>query len=145
MLDDLYKREAELEGDDRARKGGEEDVDPKGEDDDPMDFGIEMEDKDTQTGNIMKETGTQYEPKGKNISCQTGRNVEKVSSDDFGMIASGLYLNIRAGRKASDSTSVIGNAGYGEGQRMVVEEESFCNPFDTRLKKSVLRFRMDDV
>jgi hypothetical protein len=98
VLDDLYKREAELEGVDRARKGGEEDVDPKGEDDDPMDFGIEMEDKDTQTGNIMIEIGTQYEPKGKNTSCQTGRNVEKVSSDDFGMIASGLYLNIRAGR-----------------------------------------------
>jgi hypothetical protein len=51
--------EAELEGDDRARKGGEEDVDPKGEDDDPMDFGIEMEDKDTQTGNIMKEIGSE--------------------------------------------------------------------------------------
>ncbi len=125
MLDDLYKREAELEGDDRARKGGEEDVDPKGEDDDPMDFEIEMEDKDTQTGNITMKIGTQNEPTGKNISCQTGRNVEKVSSDDFGMIASGLYLNIRAGRKASDSTCVIGNAGYGEGQRMVVEEGSF--------------------
>jgi hypothetical protein len=70
VLDDLYKREAELEGDDRARKGGEEDVDPQGEDDDPMDFVIEMEDKDTQTGNITMEIGTQYVPTGKNISIR---------------------------------------------------------------------------
>jgi hypothetical protein len=94
VLDDLYKREAELEGDDRARKGGEKDVDPQGEDDDSMDFGVDMEDKDTQTGNVTMETGTQYEPTGKSKSVQTGRNVEKVSSDDFGMISSGLYLNI---------------------------------------------------
>jgi hypothetical protein len=81
---------------------------------------------------------------GKEYSCQTGRNVEKVSIDDFGMIASGLYLNIRAGRKANDPTNVIGNTGFGEGQRMAVEEGSFCNPNDTRIRKSVLRFRMDD-
>ncbi len=70
--------------------------------------------------------------------------MEKVSIDDFGMIASGLYLNIRAGRKANDPTNVIGNTGFGEGQRMAVEEGSFCNPNDTRIRKSVLRFRMDD-
>jgi hypothetical protein len=51
VLDDLYKREAELEGDDRARKGGEKDVDPQGEDDDSMDFGIEMEDGECHDGN----------------------------------------------------------------------------------------------
>ncbi len=76
VLDDLYKREAELEGDGRARKGGEKDVDPQGDEDDSMDFGIEMEDKDTQTGNVTMETGTQYEPTGKSKSFQTGRNVE---------------------------------------------------------------------
>jgi hypothetical protein len=92
----------------------------------------------------MKENCTQVDLMGKDISCQTGRNMEKVSSNDFGMVASGLYLNIRAGRKASNPTNVIGNAGYGEGERKAVEEGSFCNPNDTRLKKAVLRFRMDD-
>jgi hypothetical protein len=140
----MYKREAELEREDMARKGRERDVDPEGEDDDPMGFEIEMEDKDTQTGNIMKENCTQVDLMGKDISCQTGRNMEKLSSDDFGMVASGLYLNIRAGRKASDPTNVIGNAGYGEGERKVVEEGSFCNPNDTRIKQAVLRFRMDN-
>jgi hypothetical protein len=38
----------------------------------------------------------------------------------------------------------VGNAGYGEGERKAVEEGSFCNPNDTRLKKAVLRYRMDD-
>jgi hypothetical protein len=140
----MYKREAELEREDMARKGRERDVDPEGEDGDPMGFEIEMEDKDTQTENIMKENCTQVDRIGKDISCQTGRNMEKVSSNDFGMVASGLYLNIRAGRKARDPTNVIGNAGYGEGERKAVEEGSFCNPNDTRLKKAVLRFRMDD-
>jgi hypothetical protein len=140
----MYKREAELEGEDMARKGRERDVDPEGEDDDPMGFEIEMDDKETQTGNTMIEKYTQVELLRKNAFCQTGRNMEKVSSDDFGMVASGLYLNIRAGRKASDQTNVIGNAGYGEGERKAVDEGSFCNPNDTRLKKAVLRFRMDD-
>jgi len=140
----MYKREAELEGDVKARKGREGDVDPEGEDDDPMIFEIEMDDKETQTGNDMAEKHTQVEIKRKNSFSQTGRNMEKVSSDDFGMVSSGLYLNIRAGRKASDQTNVVGNAGYGEGERKAVEEGSFCNPNDTRLKKAVLRYRMDD-
>jgi hypothetical protein len=140
----MYRREAELEGDDNARKGREKDVDPEGDDDDPMGFGIEMEDKDTQTGNICKDATTQIYQTGKDASSQTGRNVDKVSSDDFGMIASGLYLNIRAGRKANDSTCVIGNVGLGEGKRMTVEEGTMCNPNDTRIKKAVMRFRMDD-
>ncbi len=144
MLDDMYRREAELEGEDKARKGREKDVDPEGDDDDPMGFEIEMEDKDTQTGNICKDATMQIYQTGKDTSSQTGRNVEKVSSDDFGMIASGLYLNIRAGRKAKDNTCVIGNAGLGEGKRMTVEEGSMRNPNDTRIKKAVLRFRMDD-
>jgi hypothetical protein len=140
----MYRREAELECDNKARKGREKDVDPEGDEDDPMGFGIEMEDKDTQTGNICTDASTQSYKTGKDISSQTGRNVEKVSTDDFGMIASGLYLNIRAGRKASDNTCVIGNAGLGEGKRMIVEEGSMCNPNDTRIKKAVLRFRMDN-
>ncbi len=141
----MYRREAELEGDDKARKGRERDVDPKGDEDDSMDFGVDMEDKDTQTGNICIDASTQSQKMGKDTSSQTGRNVEKVSMDDFSMIDSGLYLNIRAGRKANDKTSVIGNAGLGEGQRMIVEEGSMCNPNDTRIKKGVLRFRMDDI
>jgi len=141
----MYRREAELEGDEKARKGREKDVDPEGDEDDPMGFGIEMEDKDTQTGNICIDASTQSQKMGKDTSSQTGRNVEKVSMDDFSMIDSGLYLNIRAGRKANDKTCVIGNAGLGEGQRMTVEEGSMCNPNDTRIKKAVLRFRMDDI
>ncbi len=134
MLDDMYRREAELEGEDKDRKGRENDVDPEGDDDDPMGLEIEMEDKDTQMGNICKDASTQSIQTGRDNSSQTGRNVEKVSSDDFGMIASGLYLNIRAGRKASDNTCVIGNAGLGEGKRMMVEEGSMCNPNETRIK-----------
>jgi len=102
----MYKREAELEGDVKARKGREGDVDPEGEDDDPMIFEIEMDDKETQTGNDMAEKHTQVEIKRKNSFSQTGRNMEKVSSDDFGMVSSGLYLNIRAGRKQEGRSEV---------------------------------------
>jgi hypothetical protein len=52
----MYRREGELEGEEVARKGRDEEVYPEGDDDDLM--GIETEDKDTQTGNIMKDVCT---------------------------------------------------------------------------------------
>jgi hypothetical protein len=52
----MYRREGELEGEEVARKGRDEEVYPEGNDDDLM--GIETEDKDTQTGNIMKDVCT---------------------------------------------------------------------------------------
>ena len=46
----LYRREGELEGEEVARKGRDEEVYPEGDDDDLM--GIETEDKDTQKRGI---------------------------------------------------------------------------------------------
>ncbi len=60
-----------MEGEEVARKGRDEEVYPEGDDDDLM--GIETEDKDTQTGNIMKDVCTQKSMRGKDISCQTGK------------------------------------------------------------------------
>ncbi len=92
-----------------ARKGRDEEVYQEGDDDDLM--GIETE--DTQIGSIMKDVRTQKMVCGKDVSCQTGMKVEKVSQEDQGMIASGSYLNIRAGRRANDITHTIGNLGFG--------------------------------
>jgi hypothetical protein len=107
----MYRREGELEGEVVARKGRDEEVYQEGDDDDLM--GIETEDKDIQIGSIMKDVRTQKMVSGKDISCQIGRKVEKVSQEDQGMIASGSYLNIRAGRRANDITHTIGNLGFG--------------------------------
>jgi len=78
----MYRREGELEGEVVARKGRDEEVYQEGDDDDLM--GIETEDKDTQIGRIMKDVRTLKMVCGKDVSCQTGRKVEKVSQEDQG-------------------------------------------------------------
>jgi hypothetical protein len=78
----MYRREGEPEGEVVARKGRDEEVYQEGNDDDLM--GIETEDKDTQIGSIMKDVRTQKLVCGKDVSCQTGRKVEKVSQEDQG-------------------------------------------------------------
>jgi hypothetical protein len=78
-------------------------------------------------------------------ASQTGRRFRKIVTEDVRMIKSGQYLAIRAGRKAADNTQAIGNMGHGEGERAKVEECGFCNPKDERIKKTVLRFRTDNM
>jgi hypothetical protein len=68
---DMYRRERELEGEEVARKGRDEDFYPEGNDDDLM--GIKTEDKDTQTGNTMMNMCTQQYVHGKDFACQTER------------------------------------------------------------------------
>jgi hypothetical protein len=83
-------------------------------------------------------------PKNQQKCCQQGREkAPKVNSEDVRMIKSGQHLAIRAGRKVADTTQAIGNMGHGEGERVKVEEGTFCNPKDDRIKKKVMRYRGD--
>ncbi len=52
MLADMYKREAELEGEVMTRKGRERDIDPEGDDDDSMGFEIELSGASPGTGRV---------------------------------------------------------------------------------------------
>ncbi len=104
--------------------------------------GATMEDKETQTGNLMMEKKS---AETRSVASQTGRRLKQVSSDDPRMIKSGQYLAIRAGRKAADNTQAIGNMGHGECVRVKVEEGGLCNPSDLRIQKTVMRYRTDDI
>jgi hypothetical protein len=61
------------------------------------------------------------------------------------MITDGQYLAIRAGKKAADNSQALGNVGKGEGERMKVEEGGFCNANDLRVKKTIMRYRHEDM
>ncbi len=143
-----YRREEELE---QARKGSEDVFDPEGildEDDEEME--MSSEDKETQTGNLVqdgKDIATQANLRRfcKTVGSQTGRSLQRMSVDEPDLIRSGQYLTIRAGRKAADPTMAIGSTGRGEGIRMKVEEGGFCSAGDKRIRKTVLRFRMDEM
>ena len=143
----LYRREGELEADKEARKGRDDgngndsETDPEGMSDDDF-MGATMEDKETQTGNLSME---RKPADTRSVASQTGRRLKQVSSDDPRMIKSGQYLAIRAGRKAADNTQAIGNMGHGECVRVKVEEGGLCNPSDLRIKKTVMRYRTDDI
>jgi hypothetical protein len=112
-------------------------------DDDFM--GVSMDDKETQTGNLMVEQTIQATAEMRSVASQTGRRIKQVSSDDPRMIKSGQYLAIRSGRKAADNTQAIGNMGHGESVRVKVEEGGFCNSSDMRIKKTIMRYRTDDI
>jgi hypothetical protein len=71
--------------------------------------------------------------------------LRKINAEDTRMITDGQYLAIRAGRRAADTTQASGNVGRGEGERMKVEEGGFCNANDSRVKKTTMRYRMDEM
>ncbi len=106
-------------------------------DDDFM--GVSMDDKEIQTGNLMVEKTIQATTEIRSVASQTGglsRSAQTTPSQ---------YLAIRAGRKAADNTQAIGNMGHGECVRVKVEEGGFCNSADLRIKKTIMRYRTDDI
>jgi hypothetical protein len=124
--------------------------DPEGILDDDEDMEISTDDKETQTRNLsgdVKDYATQVNLRAavKSAGSQTGRRLQKMSTDNPDLIRSGQYLSIRAGRKAADITTAIGSAGRGEGVRMKVEEGGFCNAGDRRILKTTIRYRADEM
>ena len=131
---ETYRREGALEDEEVARKGTDDSEDPEGMSEDDF-LAVNMEEKETQTGNFHTDMAVQATAGSRNAASQTGRRLQKINTEDVRMIKSGQYLAIRAGRKAADTTQAIGKMGLGEGQRVKVEEGTFCNPRDERIKK----------
>jgi hypothetical protein len=140
-----------LEKEEMARKGREIMENPEGNDCDPEGMSedelldVDTDEKETQTGDFQADMAIQATTESRNAASQTGRRFRKIGTEDVSMIKSGQYLAIRAGRKAADNTRAIGNMGHGEGVRVKVEEGGFCNPNDARIRKTVLRFRNDNM
>jgi len=147
----LEKEEIARKGRESANDLDENVFDPEGKESGPEGMSedefldMNMEDKETQTGYFQADMAVQAVTASRNAASQTGRRFRKIVTEDVRMIKSGQYLAIRAGRKAADNTQAIGNMGHGEGERAKVEECGFCNPKDERIKKTVLRFRTDNM
>ena len=133
-----------------ARKGRENEKDPKGIYEDMK--RLEDYTAETLTGNLQdgywnkdakgkREMWTQVgigngkTCKASQTDTATDRGLGNVWTDDNGLITSGAYMTVKAGRRATNTTCVIGNTVRGEDEWDRLEEGSFCSAGDLRIKK----------
>ena len=82
-------------------------------------------------------------------ACQTDvhQSSDRRVHHDSNLIQAGKYMEIRKGRKdTKDSgTIILGDMGRGQGVYEATEEGSFCSTGDKRIKKCVLRHRVEEM
>ena len=99
---ETYRREGALEDEEVARKGTDDSEDPEGMSEDDF-LAVNMEEKETQTGNFQADMAVQATAGSRNAASQTGRRLQKIN------IEGKLHFHNQSGGRLTEGHNMGGD------------------------------------